>query len=165
MPTHFLKEILGYAEEELLGKELWEIGVFKDIIDSKKAFLELQIQGYIRYRDLPLQTKNGRRIEVEFISNVYMVGDQKVIQCNIRDITDRRQTEEMVLARTQELEDLTKSQELTKVAMLNVMEDLETAKSLLELAKAKDEAMLASIGEGLIAVDNHRRVMIINKFS
>lgn len=159
----FLKDILGYSETELLGKELWQIGVFKNIIDSKKAFLELQIQGYIRYRDLPLQTKDGHKIDVEFVSNVYMVGDQKVIQCNIRDISARVKVESIVAARTLELEKLTKSQEEATQAMLNVMEDLETAKTVISLEKVKDEAMLASIGEGLIAVDNNRRVINFNQ--
>ncbi len=158
----FLCELLGYAKTELLGKQLWEIGVFKDIIDSKKAFQELQLHGYIRYNDLPLQTKNGARIEVEFVSNTYVVGKESVIQCNIRDITDRREIEQAARNRTVELENLTVSQEETRKAMLNVMEDLEAAKGIIEVEKVKDEAMLASIGEGLIAVDVNRNVMIIN---
>lgn len=159
----FLKKMLGYSEDELLGRELWQIGVFRDIVDSKAAFLELQKKGYIRYKDMPLETKGGVSIDVEFISNVYMVGTEKVIQCNIRDITNRKKAEEAIEARKKELEVLTKSQEETKKAMLNVMEDLETAKATIELEKAKDEAMLVSIGEGLIAVDNNRHVTIINK--
>lgn len=159
----FLKDLLGYSDAELVGKELWEIGVFKDIVDSKIAFVELQTKGYIRYVDLPLKTKEGRSIDVEFISNVYMVDTERVIQCNIRDITNRKKAEEAIEARTKELEDLTQSQEESKKAMLNVMEDLEQAKKVIEVEKVKDEAILASIGEGLIAVDNDRKVIIINK--
>lgn len=159
----FLKELLGYSDAELLGKELWQIGVLKDVVDSKAAFLELENKGYIRYKDLPLRAKDGRTINVEFVSNTYMVGDQKVIQCNIRDNTIRKKAEEAVEARTRELESITRSQEETKKAMLNVMEDLEEAKAVIEVEKAKDEAMLASIGEGLIAVDNNRHVIIMNK--
>ena len=56
-----------------MGKELWEIGLFEDIEASKAAFQELQEKGYIRYEDLPLETKDARRIDVEFVSNVYRV--------------------------------------------------------------------------------------------
>ncbi len=86
----FLIDMLGYSHEELLGKKLWEIGFFKDIGASQSAFKELQEKGYIRYEDLPLETKKGRCMEVEFISNVYKVDGKKVIQCNVRDITGRR---------------------------------------------------------------------------
>jgi PAS domain S-box-containing protein len=158
----FLKRILGYSQVELLGKELWQIGVFKDIVGSKTAFKELQNIGYIRYKDLPLQRKDGHKVDVEFISNVYMVGKEKVIQCNIRNISDRKKAENIVKSRTQDLEKLSKAQEKTKRAMLNVMEDLEGAKAVIEREKAKDEAMLASIGDGLIAVDNHKKIIVIN---
>ena len=86
----FLMEMLGYSYEELVGKKLWEIGCFKDIEASKTAFEKLRSKGYLRYTDLPLETKNGRGIAVEFISSMYMVNHREVIQCNIRDITERK---------------------------------------------------------------------------
>ena len=91
----FLIEMLGYPKAEILGKKLWDIGAFKDIKASQEAFLELQTKEYVRYEDLPLETKDGRSITVEFISNVYSVDHQRVIQCNIRDITDRKKAEEI----------------------------------------------------------------------
>jgi len=89
----FLKEMLGYAHEEFLGKRLWEIGPFKDAPASQIAFAELQHKGYIRYESLPLERSDGRHMDVEFVSNVYRVDGQRVIQCNIRDITERKHHE------------------------------------------------------------------------
>jgi two-component system sensor histidine kinase/response regulator len=89
----FIIEMLEYSREELLGKALWEIGVFRKIAQSKDAFIELQNKEYIRFEDMPLETKNGKSINVEFVSNVYLVDQTKVIQCNIRDITKRRYAE------------------------------------------------------------------------
>jgi PAS domain S-box-containing protein len=89
----FLTDILGYTHEEFVGKELWEVGLFHDIESSKAAFRTLQEKGYIRYDNLPLRTRDNRGIEVEFVSNVYPVGDTRVIQCNIRDVTDRKRAE------------------------------------------------------------------------
>ena len=92
----FMTELLGYTHDQFVGKHLWEIGLFKDIEQSKAAFRELQEKGYIRYEDLPLQDKNGVHRQVEFVSNVYDVGDGKAIQCNIRDITERKLAEQQL---------------------------------------------------------------------
>jgi two-component system cell cycle sensor histidine kinase/response regulator CckA len=89
----FLIEMLGYTHSEFVGKKLWEIGLFKDIPASRSAFGELQTKGVIRYEDLPLETKDGRQINVEFVSNVYPVDGTQVVQCNIRDITERVRAE------------------------------------------------------------------------
>jgi PAS domain S-box-containing protein len=90
----FLVNLLDYPREEFIGKTLWDFGPFKQIQESKAAFRELQDKQYIRYENLPLETKSGRRVNVEFVSNVYGVNGKSVIQCNIRDITERRRTEE-----------------------------------------------------------------------
>jgi len=87
-----------------LNKHLWEVGFFKDVGLSKDDFLQLQTQGYIRYENLPLETKDGKKVEVEFVSNVYQAGGRKVIQCNIRDISERRKTEDALLYKTMLLE-------------------------------------------------------------
>jgi PAS domain S-box-containing protein len=89
----FLIEILGFSHKQLVGKAIWEIGLFKDIASNKNKFIELKRQGYVRYEDLPLETADGKQIEVEFVSNVYTVDHRKVIQCNIRDITERKRKE------------------------------------------------------------------------
>ena len=44
------------------------------------------------------ETSGGRQIDVEFVSNVYLVNQQKVIQCNIRDITERKRAELRIAA-------------------------------------------------------------------
>jgi two-component system cell cycle sensor histidine kinase/response regulator CckA len=102
----FLMQRLDYSREELLGKALWEIGLFRDIAASKSAFLELKSKAYICYEDLPLKTKAGLFISVEFVSNVYRVNRKKVIQCNIRDITARRRAErsEQLIQQAQKME-------------------------------------------------------------
>ncbi|HUE82823.1 MAG TPA: ATP-binding protein [Pyrinomonadaceae bacterium] len=89
----FMTELLGYSHAEFLGKELWEIGLFSDKEASQEAFKELQRTGYLRYEDLPLQATNGKLRDVEFVSNVYEEDSHQVIQCNIRDITDRKRAE------------------------------------------------------------------------
>ena len=92
----FLIEMLGLSRETFLGKKIWELGFFKDIIANQANFVELKQKGYIRYENKPLEASDGRRAEVEFVSNVYEVDHQKVIQYNIRDVTERKHAEEQI---------------------------------------------------------------------
>jgi PAS domain S-box-containing protein len=86
----YLVSMLGYSRDEFLKKKLWEVGAFKDIEASQVAFKALQENEYVRHEDLPLRSKDGKLIQVEFVSNVYVAGDEKVIQCNIRDVTEHK---------------------------------------------------------------------------
>ena len=90
----FMTKLLGYNRKHFLGKELWEIGLFKDKEASKEAFRELQETGYMRHEDLPLVAADGTLKQVEFVSNVYDEDGNQVIQCNIRDIEERKQAQE-----------------------------------------------------------------------
>ena len=89
----FLAELLGFSRDEMLGKTVGELSPFKDIEDNQAMLERLQRTGFVRYDDLPLQARDGRKMEVEFVSNVYDDGGGKVIQCNIRDITERKKEE------------------------------------------------------------------------
>ena len=89
----FLADLLGYARRDILGKKLWEVGPFQDIKKSGIAFKALQSREYIRYDDLALETGDGRSIDVEFVSNMYLSDQEQVIQCTIRDITERKRAE------------------------------------------------------------------------
>ncbi len=104
----FIKRILGYSQNELAGKELWQIGLFKDIGENQIAFRDLREKGYIRYDHLPLETKSGQPVEVEFVSNVYAVDGRKIIQCNIRDITERTRLEQQTREQAEALADLSR---------------------------------------------------------
>ncbi len=125
----FLVEMLGYSHEDFLGRKLWEIGPFKNMEASKAAFSELQCKGYVRYKDLPLETKDGRPIAVEFVSNVYLVNHHKVIQCNIRDITERKLIADALQQAHNELE---RRVEERTVELRTALSEIKTMKDQLE---------------------------------
>ena len=89
----FMKSLLGYSQAELVGKELFEIGLLKDEQASQHMFSALKKDGHVRYENLPLKNRDGGAHEVEVVANVYEENGGLVIQCNIRDITIRKQRE------------------------------------------------------------------------
>jgi len=83
-------ELLGFSRAELLGKSLWQVGLVKDAAAGEAAARELRQSLYLRHDDVPVATKAGGRISVETVFNVYAEGGAAVIQCNVRDVTERK---------------------------------------------------------------------------
>ncbi len=92
----FLVELTGTSRESFLGKNVWEVGCFKQLFADQTDFTELQKKEFTHCEDKPLETSDGRWVEVEVVSSVYLVNDHRRIQCNIRDITERKQAEDAV---------------------------------------------------------------------
>lgn len=134
----YIKKVTGYSHKELLKKKLWEIGLFKNIAASKESLIELQKKRYVRYENMPLETKDGRHISVEFVSSVYLVGNKKVIQCNIRDITARVRAEEKLKQIAKELKRSNKDLELfADVVSHDLREPLRAITGFVELLQMK----------------------------
>src|ERR1700730_13165801 len=135
--------MLGYSRDEFMGKELWEIGLFADKQASQTAYQELQEKGYIRYDHLPLETKDGKRAEVEFVSNVYQVDHRPIAQCNIRDISERSRLERKTHEQAEALADLHRRKD-EFLAMLshelrNPLAPILNAVHLLRLQKSENQ--------------------------
>jgi two-component system CheB/CheR fusion protein len=90
----FLIELLGYSYEQFVEKAIWEIAPLQDIVANKEKFAELKKMEFFRDENLSLQSSDGKEIKVEFVSTINLVNNKKVIECIIRDITDRKRTEE-----------------------------------------------------------------------
>jgi diguanylate cyclase (GGDEF)-like protein/PAS domain S-box-containing protein len=147
----FLIKMLGYSREEFVEKKLWEVGAFRDIQASQQAFEGLQKNEYIRYEHLPLMAKNGRLVDVEFVSNVYLVGKEKVIQCNIRDITERKQAQDALLKSQALLREQSVRDHLTGLFNRRYMEET-LERELLRAARKQ-----LSLGVIMLDVDNLKK--------
>src|ERR1700678_3687746 len=102
----FMTTLLRYSHDEFVGKELWEIGLFREINESRAAYRELQEKGYVRYEHLPLESRSGQKVEVEFVSNVYAENEHQVVQCNVRDITEPSRLQRLTEEQAASLADL-----------------------------------------------------------
>jgi diguanylate cyclase (GGDEF)-like protein/PAS domain S-box-containing protein len=146
----YLIDMLGYSRDELITRKLWEVGAFKDVEASETAFRALQKNEYIKYKDLPLRAKNGHLIQVEFVSNVYLVGSDRIIQCNIRNITDQKQARDALLKSEATLRELSVRDHLTGLFNRRYLE--ETLKRELLRAKRKN----TKLGIIMMDIDNFK---------
>ena len=94
----FLIERMGYSYDQFLEKSIWELGSLKDLNANKNKFLELQKEKFIRYENLPLETATGKKINVEFVSNVFTVNSNKIIQCIVRESKPRQKENNTVIS-------------------------------------------------------------------
>jgi PAS domain S-box-containing protein len=90
----FMTKLLGYTHRQLVGKELFEIGLLEDEVASREMFERLKRKHEVRYEDLPLESRRGQHQQVEVVANLYSEDGHHIIQCNIRDITARKKTEQ-----------------------------------------------------------------------
>ena len=132
----FLIDFLGYSRDEIIGKAFWEFGPFRDTAASKSKFRQLHHVEYLKYDNLPLEAKSGEIKSVEFVTNLYLVGDKRVIQCNIREITDRLRAEDGARREHQEMATMVTALRQRDVEMqaINRMNDL------LQTCTVKEEA-------------------------
>jgi PAS domain S-box-containing protein len=84
------EKLLGYTQKESIGNSLQDIGVVLDTNDFQTTMQNLNESGIINYRNVKVETKSGQRIDTE----IYLVDRAKLVQCNIRDITERKRTKE-----------------------------------------------------------------------
>jgi PAS domain S-box-containing protein len=121
-------EMLGYSKEECIGKKLQNIGVSLDMGDFQKIMQTLDKSGIIYYDDVPVKTKAGQYIDTD----IYMVDRARLVQCNIRDITERKKAEEALREREKELETKSSSLEEANIALKVLLKKRDEDKTELE---------------------------------
>ncbi len=101
----FLLNLFGYSREDLTGKPFWETELMSTVPERKGMLGRLRAEEMVRFQDISLRTGDGRLIDVEAVGNIYAEGEKRVVQLNIRDITERKQFDRK-LQQTAKLESL-----------------------------------------------------------
>ena len=83
----------GHRSEECIGKKLQDIGLLKEIGDFKETIQELIQTGFINYENVIAETKQGQLTDVD----IHLVDRASFIQCNVRDITERKKLSAQLL--------------------------------------------------------------------
>lgn len=88
-----LAAMVNQDPSQLLGHVLWERKPFSANPSCRAALDELGRQEQVRFDDWILETGRGTSVNVEVNSILYHVDGSTVVQCNLRDITDRKEAE------------------------------------------------------------------------
>lgn len=144
-------KMTGYSMKEIKKIEVMDIYPKEDLPYVIKQF-ERQSGGKIGEsipaEDVPVKRKDGSVFYADISAYCIKLAGREYLVGIFRDATERRQTEK----------DLGNA----KIAAQNVLEDLNIEKEALANAKAKDEALLQSIGEGVVAVDSEGKIILMN---
>ncbi|HEY7851152.1 MAG TPA: MEDS domain-containing protein, partial [Ktedonobacterales bacterium] len=85
---------LGSASEQVVGRQLWQIGLLPTREATLDLLRELEEQRVARLDTVLAPVGRAVTRHVEFVATRFRVNGHDAIQCNLRDITERRQLEE-----------------------------------------------------------------------
>src|SRR6266571_2127374 len=89
-----LLHLLGSTREQVVDRELWQVRLLPDQPTQQMFLRQVKHDRVLRYEMMELATTDGNPCYVEWVSTLFQVNEHEVLQCNIRDITDRRWAEE-----------------------------------------------------------------------
>jgi PAS domain S-box-containing protein len=84
------EKMLGYTNNDCIGNILQDIGILLDKGDFQTTIQNLNKRGILNYDDVSVITKFGQHIDTD----IYLVDRARLVQCNIRDITERKRSQD-----------------------------------------------------------------------
>jgi two-component system, chemotaxis family, CheB/CheR fusion protein len=85
----YLVELVGYPRDQLVGSKPWEVGLFENPTLARHRFRATRANGFSFESEVALKTQDGRRVQVEAITNTYDLAGRPIMQGNLRDISER----------------------------------------------------------------------------
>jgi diguanylate cyclase (GGDEF)-like protein/PAS domain S-box-containing protein len=85
--------MLGYSREQYINKSLSEVLPLKNVPACREAFAKLQTGKPVSFEHWAMKNENEKPIDIEFSASLYQVDGTTIAQCNLRDISARKQAE------------------------------------------------------------------------
>ena len=126
-------EMVGYPADELLGKTLEEIGLLRGYGGYPKIHAILNEIGFVFFSDIIVKSREGKSLDTE----VYLVDRATQVQCNVRDITGRKQTEKELFSRNEELRESNEQLAVAEEELRHNYDTLFMGQQALKMARKK----------------------------
>ncbi len=155
--TTFL-EVSKYGLRDCIGQSYKILTTGEQPLSSFTDLWDVVSHGQVWRGEVQNRAKDGTiywtDTSISPILNTRGQPEKYVLVCFV--ITEKKKVEGELRDSNQRLED-------TKKATLNILEDLEKEGKELSEAKAKDDALLSSIGDSLVSTDRDGRITLVNK--
>ena len=86
--------VFGESRADLVGSDLGKSRRFGEPGLYESLVAALAASGSVRRDNVQVISANGREFAVDLLANQYFVGAERVVQCRLRDVTERRHLEE-----------------------------------------------------------------------
>jgi PAS domain S-box-containing protein len=133
----------GYTREDVIGKTVMEIDLWSDLADRDRMMKEIQTKGYCNNLEIRFKNKNGSSSTCLMSAKIILLHGVPHMIGIICDITERKQAEEILRQRNQELERferLVVGRELRMVELKKQIASLKKQFDKLEKTKSKIKA-------------------------
>ncbi|MFA6376731.1 MAG: ATP-binding protein [Candidatus Paceibacterota bacterium] len=144
-----------------LAKRLGNEGRINELADLKDqvAARDAELIRIKRERDFEIQELNEIKAQLEDAKNVLEVRVSAKTK-ELRDLTGNLEKE--IEARTRELQEKVKESEQSRVALMNMLEDMEDLRRRAEEEKEKTLAIITNFADGLLFFDSNDDLALAN---
>ncbi|MFH1195099.1 MAG: PAS domain S-box protein [bacterium] len=110
-------KVFGFDRDEVIGKPTLEIGIWADPNDRTRFVDSLKKDGVVRNMEAIGKRKDGTFFIGLLSAGIIMIGNDLIILTTVRDITERKKSEERVLLLAQTMESI------SEIATITDLED------------------------------------------